>query len=421
MIYGSLQVHGLNKMGKDLARSMKGKKNIKGQVGPVITMLKREGETFEQQMRPSKEGFGVRTEVRGRGEQLAIADLNALVSDTRNWTALNATTQRLGWEFEDVTAYDKIEKVARLALQALPLYSGFDSSLMVKDSHSNPFRVVRRMRMGAATREILNLGGTIIAARSDDSVHPTNPHNPKSLLRVTNLQGKLSLSDFKLSEVGLRRRDHGNREKIKERVRQLLEKLTKKHTFVDLVPLADRLCEMGRPVEASVREKVTRDDDEAAGIVEEWVVGALVERIIIESAEKKLSNEREKKMKKWDDDEKRGAVESIHEMLDAHTQLGTYNGGGKNKIENYFMMRQLPRKSTNDAGRGGNTGGQVRKFNIEGWGKQWLTWSKENAKEATGQEAEHHWQLAEYIVEQSLERTYKRKLKEQGFWREARR
>lgn len=407
-------------MGSDLARSMKGKQNIKGLVGPVITMLKREGETFEQQMRPSKIGFGVRIEVRARGKQLAIADLNALVSDTRNWTALNATTQRLGWEFEDVTAYDKIEKVARLALQAIPLYSGFDSSLMVKDSHSNPFRVVRIVRMGAATREILNVGGTIITARSDDSVHPTNPHNSKSLLRVTNLQGKLSLSDFKLSEVRLRRGDHGNRKKIEKRVRELLEKLTEKHTVVDLVPLADRLCEMGRPVEASVREEVTRDDDKAAGILEEWVVGALVERIIIESAEKKLSNEREKKMEEWDDDQKRGAVESIHKMLDDHTQLGTYNGG-KKKIENYFLMRQLPRKPTNDAGRGGNTGGQLRKFNIEGWSEQWLTWSKENAKEATGQEAEHHWQLAEYIVEQSLERTYKRELKEQGFWREARR
>ena len=404
-------------MGSDLARSMKGKQNIKGLVGPNIAMLKREGETFEQQMRPSKTGFGVRIEVRARGKQLAIADLNALVSDTRNWTALNATTQRLGWEFEDVTAYDKIEKVARLALQTIPLYSGFDSSLMVKDSHRNPFRVLRRVRMGAATREILNVGGTIITARSDDSVHPTNPHNSKSLLRVTNLQGKLSLSDFKLSEVGLRRGDHGNREKIEKRVRQLLEKLTEKHTVVDLVPLADRLCEMGRPVGASVREKVTRDDDKAAGILEEWVVGALVERIELESIEQKLSNEREAKMEEWDNDDKRGAVEWIHDMLDTHTQLDTYNGS-QHKIANYYMMRKNPKKTTNNAGRGGDTGGQVCKFHIKKWAEQWGKWSKEHQKEATGQRAEHHWQLAEYIVEQELESTYVSELRQQRFWRE---
>ena len=75
-------------------------------------------------------------------------------------------------------------------------------------------------------------------------------------------------------------------------------------------------------------------------------------------------------------------------------------------------------KPTNDTGRGGNTGGQVSRFQLGKWGNQWLVWSKENKDEPTGQKAEHHWQLAEYIFENGEKDTYVADLKRLKFWRE---
>ena len=125
-----------------------------------------------------------------------------------------------------------------------------------------------------------------------------------------------------------------------------------------------------------------------------------MERIIIESAEKQLSEARVAKMQEWND-KKRAEVESIHKTLDDHTQLDQ-RIGGRHRITNYYLMRENVKKPTNDTGRGGNTGGQVRRFELggdKGLGKQWLDWSKKNKDEATRQMAEHHRQLAEYIFE----------------------
>ena len=52
------------------------------------------------------------------------------------------------------------------------------------------------------------------------------------------------------------------------------------------------------------------------------------------------------------------------------------------------------------------------------WGNQWLVWSKKNKDKPTGQKAEHHWQLAEYIFENGEKDTYVADLKRLKFWRE---
>ena len=123
-------------------------------------------------------------------------------------------------------------------------------------------------------------------------------------------------------------------------------------------------------------------------------------------------------MLKWTD-EKRAEVESIHKTLDDHTELDLFSGG-KNKINNYYLMRQNVKKPTNDTGRGGNTGGQLCRFKLDrkdGWANQWLKWSKENKDKPAGQKAEHHWQLAEYIIAKGLKDTYVDELKRLEFWR----
>ena len=68
------------------------------------------------------------------------------------------------------------------------------------------------------------------------------------------------------------------------------------------------------------------------------LVDAIVERIILESAEKKLSEARVAKMQEWND-KKRTEVESIHKTLDDHTQLGQFIGG-RHRINNYYLMRR---------------------------------------------------------------------------------
>ena len=413
MSYGSLQVHGVNQMGTKLSTQLNGKKSINGLQTPIATMVNREAATAHKQLNPSS-GWGARGEARARSTTLELEDLNALIYSHRNWSAVRATMEDFGWMFDDVAVFDKLEKVARLALQTLPLFRGFSTSFMVKDDNPNPFLIVMRVRMQNAARCILNTGGTIISARYDNSQYSDDPHDPDSLLRITGLGKTLLLSDFELSKVGLTQREHGVEEEIAKRVRMLLKKLRRTHPVVDFVPLAHRLFELGRTVETKMKEAVTSDVEDATDLVEDWVVEALVERIIIESAEKQLSRERVAKMGEWDD-EKRNDVESIHGMLDAHTQLGE-RIGGRHPIKNYFLMREKKKKPTNNAGRGGNTGGQVRIFNIKGWGKQWSAWSKDNQEKATGQRAEHHWQLAEYIVENGMQDEYVSELKKQRFW-----
>ena len=416
LIYGSQQVHGVNQMGTNLSTSLNGKTSINALIAPIAGMLIKEAATAHIQLSPSR-GFGARGEARARSTTLGLEDLNALVCSHHNWSAFRATMEDFGWTFEDVAVFDKLEQVARLALLTMQLFRGFSTSRRVKDDSSNPFQIVQRVRMQTAVRCILNLGGVGISAGYDDSPNSGDPYDPDSLLRITSLGKTLLLSDFEVRKVGFTRSARGGvEEKIAKKVRLLLKRLTKKHTFVDLVPLAARLCEMGRPVDAELKEAVTSDAEDATDLLEDWVVEALVERIIIESAEEQLSRERETRMGGWED-EKRRVVESIHDELNANTQLGTYNGG-KTKIENYYLMRQLPKKPSNDAGRGGDTGGQVRGFYFDKWHPQWLTWSKEHQEEATGQRAEHHWQLAEYIVDNKLQNKYVRKLKTKRFWRE---
>ena len=92
------------------------------------------------------------------------------------------------------------------------------------------------------------------------------------------------MSDFELSKVGLAHDEHGNKDSIKEKVKKLLVELKTRHGVVDLVKLANQLFEMGNTVEPRKRSAVIYGNPEAANIVEEWVVDALVERIIIESA-----------------------------------------------------------------------------------------------------------------------------------------
>ena len=414
LCYCSMQVHGVNQQGAKLANWLHGKDSIRGLQNPILTMVERETLTFDQQINPSG-AFGSRGEVRARKNELLLADLNAIVSAHRNWSAVVATAGDFGLEFVDAAVYDKIEYVARLSLQTMPLFSGFSNSERVKDNNPNSFKVASIRRCQNSTRSVLNAGGTIISARYDDIAHSDDPHDPKSIMRITNLGQTLLLSDFELSKVELRVGEHGETDKIANKVRKLLGKLKKKYKTVDLVPLAARLCEMGHPVQKSVRDAVTLDNDDAAGVVEKWVVGALVERIKLESMEQKLSNARVVKMDEWVDDEKIQAVKSIQEVLTANTRLATCNGG-RYKINNYYMMRKVVTKSANNTGRGGDTGGQVGKFNIEGWAKMWRDWSKKNQKEATGQMAEHHWQLAEHIVEKNLKNKYKGMLKKQGFW-----
>ena len=227
------------------------------------------------------------------------------------------------------------------------------------------------------------------------------------------------LSDFELSKVGLAHDEHGNKDSIKAKVKTLLVELKTRHGVVDLVKLANQLFEMGNTVEPRMRSDIINGGLNAAVVVEEWVVDALVERIIIESAEKQLSEVRVAKMLKWTD-KKKAEVESIHKTLDDHTELDLFSGG-KHKINNYYLMRQNVKKPTNDTGRGGNTGGQVSRFKLGGkdvWGDQWLDWSKKNKDEPAGQKAEHHWQLAEYIFENGFKDTYVAELMRLNFWRE---
>jgi len=410
--YDTAQVHGTNQIGVNLATSLYRKLSIRGIQGPTLTMLLREVSTFEFQMNPPK-SFGMRVEVRLRTDApLSLADMTAIVVDYKDFSAAAATSKDFGFEFVDATAYDKLENFARTFLISLPLWSGFSSSETVTDSHQNPFRIVQRQRMQNGAYAILTAGGTVVSARKSDIKHSDDP---KSLARITDLGFRVILTDFGLSKVKLRVGDHGETGKIANKVRKLLEKLKTKYTTVDLVPVASRLFELGHPVTANLKEAVTGDSDGAADLVEKWVVGALVERIKLESMEQKLSNARVVKMDGWVDDEKIQAVKSIQEVLAANTRLATCNGG-RYRINNYYMMRKVVTKSANNTGRGGDTGGQVGKFNIEGWAEKWRDWSKENQKEATGQMAEHHWQLAEHIVDKNLKNKYKKMLKKQGFW-----
>ena len=393
LCYCSMQVHGVNQQGAKLANWLHGKDSIRGLQNPILTMVERETLTFDQQINPSG-AFGSRGEVRARKNELLLADLNAIVSAHRNWSAVVATAGDFGLEFVDAAVYDKIEYVARLSLQTMPLFSGFSNSERVKDNNPNSFKVASIRRCQNSTRSVLNAGGTIISARYDDIAHSDDPHDPKSIMRITNLGQTLLLSDFELSKVELRVGEHGETDKIANKVRKLLEKLKTKYTTVDLVPVASRLFELGHPVTANLKEAVTGDSDGAADLVKHWVVGALAAQAQIESKEQKLSDKREKKMGTWTVD-KFEAVEDIHEELTESTQLARCNGGGKNRIPNYYLMRKVTMKPTNNAGRGGDTGGQVGVFKIQGgWAEKWREWSKKKQKEATGQRAEHHWQLA---------------------------
>ena len=415
MIYGSQQVHGVNQMGTNLSTSLNGKTSINALIAPITGLLKKEAATAHIQLSPSR-GFGGRGEARARSTTLGLEDLNALVCSHHNWSAFRATMEDFGWTFEDVAVFDKLEQVARLALLTMQLFRGFSTSRRVKDGSSNPFQIVQRVRMQTAVRVILNMGGTIISAGYDDSPNSGDPYDPASLLRITGLGKTPLLSDFEVSKVGFTHSARGVEKNIEKKVRELLKRLTNEHKSVDLVPLAARLCEMGRPVDAELKEAVTSDAEDATDLLENWVVEALVERLIIESAEEQLSREREKRMGEWEP-EKRNEVESIHDMLKAHTLLGQ-RIGGLHPIKNYFLMRETPKKPKNDGGRGGDTGGQVRKFDFKGWHPQWLAWSKDHQEEATGQRAEHHWQFAEYIVENELQNKYVRKLKTKRFWRD---
>ena len=49
------------------------------------------------------------------------------------------------------------------------------------------------------------------------------------------------MSDFELSKVGLVHNEHGNKDSIKEKVKQLLVELKTTHGVIDLVKLADQL------------------------------------------------------------------------------------------------------------------------------------------------------------------------------------
>ena len=416
--YGNLQVHGLNQMGTKLSTSLNGKRSINGLKKPVVTMVNREAATAQEQLNPSS-AFGVRGEARARKSTLDREDFDALIYSHRNWSNVRATMEDLGWTFEDVAVYDKLEKVARLSLQTMQLYSGISNSKAVNDDEPNCFKIVMRMRMQTAARCILNTAGTIISARNDDSQYSRDPFNPNNLLRITDLGTTLVLSDFELSKVGLAHDEHGNKDSIKAKVKTLLVELKTRHGVVDLVKLANQLFEMGNTVEPRMRSDIINGGLNAAVVVEEWVVDALVERIIIESAEKQLSEVRVAKMLKWTD-KKKAEVESIHKTLDDHTELDLFSGG-KHKINNYYLMRQNVKKPTNDTGRGGNTGGQVSRFKLGGkdvWGDQWLDWSKKNKDEPAGQKAEHHWQLAEYIFENGFKDTYVAELMRLNFWRE---
>jgi len=407
----------VNQLGKKLSASLNGKKSINALRIPVVTMVNREAATAQKQLNPSS-AFGVRVEARARKNNFTSDDLNALIYSLRNWTALRATVGDLGWRFEDEAVYDKLEEVARLTLLTMQLFVGFSNSKAVNDDEPNCFKIVMIRRMQATVRCILNMGGTIITARYDDSPYSSDPFDPNNLLRITDLGTTLVLSDFELSKVGLAHTEYGNKDSIKAKVKKLLVKLKTKHGVVDLVMLANQLFEMGNTVEPRKRSAVIYGNPEAANIVEEWVVDALVERIIIESAEKQSSEVRVAKMLKWTD-EKRAEVESIHKTLDDHTELDLFSGG-KNKINNYYLMRQNVKKPTNDTGRGGNTGGQLCRFKLggkDGWANQWLKWSKENKDKPAGQKAEHHWQLAEYIIAKGLKDTYVDELKRLEFWR----
>ena len=411
--YDTAQVHGTNQIGVNLATSLYRKLSIRGIQGPTLTMLLREVSTFEFQMNPPK-SFGMRVEVRWRTDApLSLADMTAIVVDYKDFSAAAATSKDFGFEFVDATAYDKLENFARTFLISLPLWSGFSSSETVTDSHQNPFRIVQRQRMQNGAYAILTAGGTVVSARKSDIKHSDDP---KSLARITDLGFRVILTDFGLSKVKLRVGDHGETGKIANKVRKLLEKLKTKYTTVDLVPVASRLFELGHPVTANLKEAVTGDSDGAADLVKDWVVEALAAQAQIESKEQKLSDKREKKMGTWTVD-KFAAVENIHEELTESTQLARCNGGGKNRIPNYYLMRKVTMKPTNNAGRGGDTGGQVGVFKIQGgWAEKWRKWSKTKQKEATGQRAEHHWQLAEFIFDNDLEDEYVSSLKEQKFW-----
>ena len=107
-----------------------------------------------------------------------------------------------------------------------------------------------------------------------------------------------------MRKVGLAHNEHGDKTLIKEKVVKLLVKMKTMHGVVDLVKLANQLFEMDNTVETRMKSAVIYGSPEAANIVEEWVVDALVERIIIESAEKQLSEVRVAKMQKWNDEKR---------------------------------------------------------------------------------------------------------------------
>ena len=412
LCYSTSQVHGVNKLGKNLTNSLNAKFSIRNLQGPSTTMLKREVDTIAFQMNPHK-SFGLRVEVRVRDTELTLADMIAIVVDHHDFAAAAATLRVLGFKFVEATAYDKLENVALTAVKSLPFWSGFSSSANVTDSHLNPFMIVLRKRIQHTAYAILTAGGTVVSARrsnikiSDD---------PESLARITGHGFRLILTDFGPSELKLKPSELGKMKFVKKNIKKVLATLTRNHKGVDFVPLANRLFELGHPVTANLKEAVTGDSDGAADLVKHWVVGALAAQAQIESKEQKLSDKREKKMGTWTVD-KFEAVEDIHEELTESTQLARCNGGGKNRIPNYYLMRKVTMKPTNNAGRGGDTGGQVGVFKIQGgWAEKWREWSKKKQKEATGQRAEHHWHLAEFIFDNDLEDEYVSSLKEQKFW-----
>ena len=273
----------MNQLGKKLSASLNGKKSINALRIPVVTMVKKEAATAHKQLNPTA-AFGVRVEARARKNNFTSDDLNALIYSLRNWTIVRATLGDLGWRFQNVAVYDKLEQVARLTLRTMQLFVGFSNSKAVNDDEPNCFKIVMIRRMQATVRCILNMGGTIITARYDDSPYSSDPFDPNNLLRITDLGTTLVLSDFELSKVGLAHTEYGNKDSIKAKVKKLLVKLKTKHGVVDLVMLANQLFEMGNTVEPRKRSAVIYGNPEAANIVEEWVVDALVERIIIESA-----------------------------------------------------------------------------------------------------------------------------------------
>ena len=65
--------------------------------------------------------------------------------------------------------------------------------------------------------------------------------------------------------------EHGNKDSIKEKVKQLLVELKTTHGVIDLVKLADQLFEMGNTVEPRMRSDNINGGPRSVVLVEEWI------------------------------------------------------------------------------------------------------------------------------------------------------